>query len=165
MDYRHINVTPMTPTIGATIHGVDLNNVATDAVYEEIREALWRHHVVFFRDQPIEPEAQVALGRRFGELTRHEFMETIDDEGQVQRIVQEGYGISPNSRWHTDVTFRARPNMVGILRAVELPPIGGDTLWCSTGAAFDAIPDPIKTMLLGLDAEHDMFWSLSLIHI
>jgi len=159
MEYRHIDVTPMTPTIGAMIQGVDLNNVASDAVYDEIREALWRHHAVFFRDQPIEPEAQVALGHRFGELTRHEFMETIDDDGQVQRIVQEGYGISPNSRWHTDVTFRAQPNMVGILRAVELPPIGGDTLWCSTGAAFDAMPDPIKTMLLGLDAEHDMFWS------
>ena len=159
MDFQHIDVTPLTPTIGAMIEGVDLNNVAGDAVYDEIREAVWRHHVVFFRDQPISPEAHIALGHRFGELTAHEFMPTADDGGQVQKIIQEGYGISPNSRWHTDVTFRARPNMIGILRAVELPPSGGDTTWCSTGAAFDALPDPMKTMLLGLDAEHDMFWS------
>ncbi len=159
MDFQHIDVTPLSPAIGAMIEGVDLNHVDSDAVYDEIREAVWRHHVVFFRDQPIEPDAQMALGLRFGELTAHEFMPTVDDGGQVQRIIQEGYGISPNSRWHTDVTFRAEPNMVGILRAMELPPSGGDTLWCSTGAAFDALPDPFKTMLLGLDAEHDMFWS------
>lgn len=158
MDYQHIQVSPLTPTIGAMVEGVDLNDVKSDDVFAEIEHAVWHHHVIFFRDQPLTTEAHLALAGRFGEVTGHEFMDTDHASTAVQRIEHSGYAINPTARWHTDVSFRERPMLVAVLRAVELPPAGGDTVWCSTGAAFDALPDPMKTMLLGLDAEHDFAW-------
>ena len=92
MEFRHIQVTPLTPTIGAMIEGVDLNDVGSEDVYDEIRDAVWRHHVVFFRDQPITPEAHIALGERFGELTAHEFFPTVDDGNRVQLEVRTKSG-------------------------------------------------------------------------
>ncbi len=156
MSYAHISVEPVTPTIGATVSNVDLNAVRSEAVYEEIRQALWQYHVLFFRNQPIEPEAYIRLGSQFGELEQHEFFPHIEGFPQIQTIAHEGYEQPETDRWHTDVTFRARPSSVNLLRAVKLPPAGGDTLWSSTAAAFDALPDPLKTMLLGLRADHDL---------
>ncbi len=159
MAYDHIEVTPLTPHIGAMVEGVKLAGLEAGAQFAEIEQAMWRHHVLFFRDQPLDDAAHLALARHFGELTEHEFMPQAKGGADIHRIEHEGgYGISPTARWHVDVTFRARPNLVSVLRAIDLPPTGGDTLWCSTGAAFDALPDPLKVMLLALDAEHDLPW-------
>jgi len=156
MEFEHIRVRPVTPTIGATIEGVDLNHVASKAVYDEIARALHRHQVVFLRGQPLTPEAHRALARHFGETESHEFMPHLDGQPEIQLVAQEGYGTSNTARWHTDVTYRKRPTLVSVLRAAELPEGGGDTLWCSTGAAFEALPDPLKAMLLGMRAVHDL---------
>ncbi len=156
MNYAHISVEPMTPNIGAMVSNVDLNAVRSDAVYEEIKAALWQYHVLFFRNQPIEPEPYIRLGKQFGELEEHEFFPHIEGYPQIQTIAHEGYDQPETDRWHTDVTFRARPSSVNLLRAVKLPPSGGDTVWSSTAAAFDALPDQVKTMLLGLKADHDL---------
>ncbi|MFP6734271.1 MAG: TauD/TfdA family dioxygenase [Rhodospirillales bacterium] len=156
MDYRHIKVEPLTPVVGAMISGVDLGNLSSEDMIDEISSALWQFHVLFFRDQEMSPEAQSRLGKMFGEVTPHEFMRPLDDHPNVHITDHEGHGPSGNAHWHTDVTFRKRPNLVTILQPIELPKSGGDTLWCSTGAAFDALPAPMKTMLLSLSAEHDM---------
>ena len=138
------------------VSGIDLGNLSSDDAFDEISSALWQHHVLFFQDQLLPPEAQSRLGNRFGEMTPHEFMGPLNDHPDVHITDHEGHGPSGNAHWHTDVTFRKRPNLVTILQPIELPKTGGDTLWCSTGAAFDALPAPIKTMLLSLSAEHDV---------
>lgn len=156
MSYSHITVEPLTPTIGAVISGVDLNNVRSPSVYEEIKQALWKHQVVFFRKQPVEPENYMKLGQVFGELEEHEFFPHVEGYPQIQTIAHEGYEQPETDRWHTDVTFRERPSLVSILRAVTLPEGGGDTMWASMAAAYEALPDMFKVMLLGSKAHHDL---------
>ncbi|GAB2600585.1 taurine dioxygenase [Ramlibacter solisilvae] len=156
MNYRHIQVDPVTPTIGAMISGVDLNHVRSEDVYEEIQQALWAHGVVFFRKQPLTPEAHVRLARQFGEVEKHEFFPHIKGVPEIQLIAHEGYESPETDRWHTDVTFRKKPSMVCALRITDIPPNGGDTMWASTAAAFDALGEPMQQLLMGLQAEHDM---------
>lgn len=156
MAYRHIEVTPATPTIGAYISGVDLNSVRSDDVYEEIKAALWKHGVVFFRGQKIKPDAYLKLGSKFGEMEQHEFFPHIPNYPQIQLISHEGEDNPETDRWHTDVTFRKRPNMVSMLRITDLPPSGGDTMWASTAAAYDALGPGLQQLLMGLTAEHDL---------
>jgi len=156
MNYRHIQVEPLTPTIGAMISGVDLNHVRSEDVYEEIQAALWKHCVVFFRKQPLMPEAHIRLARQFGDVERHEFFPHIEGHPEVQLIANEGHESPETDRWHTDVTFRKKPSLVCALRLTDLPPSGGDTMWASTAAAFDALGAPLQNLLLGLQAEHDL---------
>jgi taurine dioxygenase len=156
MAYRTIEVTPLTPTIGALVSGVALNGPLPSDAFEEIKAALYRHHVIFFRDQPLTKQDMHRLGSAFGPLSAHEFMEADGDYPEVHVTSHTGSGPNANARWHTDVTFRREPSCVHLLRPLELPASGGDTLWCSTAAAFDALPDPMKTLLLSLRAEHDL---------
>jgi taurine dioxygenase len=156
MDYRHIHVEQVGPVIGATVHGVDLNAVASDDIYAEIRQALWHHHVLFLRDQKLAPAAFARLGAALGTPERHEYFDHVPGFPEIQAVESLGEKSPDTDYWHTDVTFRAEPSMVGILRAVELPPRGGDTLWASTGAAYDALPPALQQFLLGLEAEHDL---------
>lgn len=154
--YRHIEVSTLTPTIGAEISGIDLNGDVGRAAYNEIKKALWRHHVIFIRGQTLTPEAYIRLGEQFGAVAKHEFFPHVDGYPQIQTINHQGRDNPETDRWHTDVTFRPEPTLVTLLQAKELPAAGGDTLWASTGAAFDALPDPLKTCLLSLKAEHDL---------
>lgn len=156
MNYRHILVEPLTPNIGAMVSGVDLNQVRSEDAYEEIQAALWKHGVLFFRKQPLTPEAHIKLACRFGEPERHEFFPHIKGHPEVQLIANEGYESPDTDRWHTDVTFRKKPSLVCVLRLTDLPPTGGDTLWASTAAAFEALDAPLQNLLLGLQAEHDL---------
>lgn len=157
--FRHIRVEPMTPNIGAMISGVDLNAVRSPEVYDEIKQALWKHHVVFFRDQPLKPDAHVALGAVFGDMERHEFFPSVDGHPEIQVISHQGHDAPETDRWHADVTFRERPSLVTVLRSVKPPPSGGDTIWASAAAAFDALAPALQTMLLSLEAVHDLPWS------
>lgn len=159
MKFRHIEVTKMTPTIGALISGVDLNAVKSPAVYEEIRQALWENKVIFFRKQPLTPQAHVALGAAFGEMETHEFFPHIEGHPEIQTIANTGKKSPDTDRWHADCTFREKPNAVSVLRAVEIPPSGGDTLWSCMNTAFEALDEPMKKMLLELDAEHDISYA------
>ncbi|VTU38402.1 Alpha-ketoglutarate-dependent taurine dioxygenase [Variovorax sp. PBL-E5] len=159
MKYRHIEVTRMTPTIGAVISGVDLNAVKSPAVYDEIRSALWDNKVIFFRKQPLTPQAHLALGRSFGEMERHEFFPHVEGHPEIQTIANTGRKSPDTDRWHADCTFREKPNAVSILRAVEIPPDGGDTLWACMNTAYEALDEPMKKMLLELDAEHDISYA------
>ena len=159
-DYQQIQIETATPTIGAFVTGVDLNNVRSQAVYDEIKAALWKHQVLFFRDQPLNPENYIALGKQFGDMEEHEFFPHVDGHPQIQTIASEGYARPETDRWHTDVTFREKPNTVSILRCIRMPESnGGDTLWANTAAAFDLLDDSMKRVLLTLTAEHDMHYA------
>lgn len=157
--YRHISVRPMNPTIGALIENVDVSRPAAPEVYEEIKQALWRHHVVFFRNQPLTPEAHLAMARAFGEPVGHEIFAHLDGYPEISLIENNREHPPAINVWHTDVTFRERPIQVSILHGHIVPPAGGDTMFASQAAVYDSLHPAVQRMLLDLEAEHDVLWA------
>ena len=150
-----LRVRPVTPVIGAEIEGVDLARLA-DADFAAIQEALWEHCVVFFRDQDISIEAQMAFGARFGELVVHPNDPGVDGHPEVMRIHADRSSVrATGERWHSDVSCDPFPPMGSILRMHTLPDAGGDTLFANMYAAWDALSDRMKACLDGLRAVHD----------
>ena len=152
-----ITVLPVSGVLGAEIHGVDL--AAADALDEQtvadIRRAFLDHHVVFFRGQRLTPDALMRFGRCFGALDTHPFVEGMDAAPEVIEIVTEpDDAINFGGGWHTDVTFLEEPDLGSILYAVDVPPVGGDTLFANQHAAYDALSDTMRALLDGLVALH-----------
>jgi taurine dioxygenase len=156
MSYTRIQVRPVAGALGAEIGGVDLGDL-DDATFAELRAAWLAHGVCFFRDQDLSPEQHKAFGRRFGELQIHPFLLSRGAEGHPEIIVLESDESRPYvaAGWHTDVTFLERPPLASILRAVEVPAWGGDTLWSSCTAAYDALSATMQRILADLVAVHD----------
>ena len=155
MATKTLTVEPLTATIGAEIGGIDLADELPDAVIEEIRQVLLEWKVVFFRDQGrLDRERHIAFGRRFGDLEVHPL--TPDDGANPEVfVIPAGGTFRAPEVWHSDVTWRPEPSLGSILRAVELPPIGGDTLWADMGAAYDLLDDAFRAQVDDLVALHD----------
>lgn len=160
-----IAIMPSTPTIGAEISGLDLDRPLSSEEGDLLRAAWLRFKVVFFRDQDIGHESHVRLGQFFGELEGHPVIPSVEGYPEILRIEGvEGVQLSADTlapfqaynKWHTDVTFRARPSIASILRARVLPPLGGDTMWADTAAAYAGLPQTVKDRIEGLEAEHDI---------
>ena len=150
-----LDVAPLTATIGAEVTGVDLAEDLDEAMIEEVREALLEWKVLFFRDQHrLDRTRHVAFGRRFGELEVHPITPNDQEQPEVFVIPAGGKFRAPDN-WHSDVTWRPEPSMGSILRAVELPPLGGDTLWADMAKAYDLLDDDTKTLIGGRTATHD----------
>jgi taurine dioxygenase len=150
-----LDIAPLTATIGAEVGGVDLADDLDDGVIEEIREALLEWKVIFFRDQlRLDRAAHVAFGRRFGDLEIHPITPSDQDQPEVFVLPAGGAFRAPDN-WHSDVTWRPEPSLGSILRAVELPPLGGDTLWADMAKAYDLLDDGTKERIDGLKATHD----------
>lgn len=161
-----LDVRPLSGNIGAEIHGVDVRHL-DDAQVAAIRTAWLHHKVVFFPDQHLEPAEHIEFARRFGEPTEgHPVIPGVKDNPEVFEIdytaaneLYSHYGdISTRDRgihWHTDVTFVPRPPLGSILRAVVIPPAGGDTLFSNQAAAFAALSPSLQDYLRGLTAVHD----------
>jgi taurine dioxygenase len=148
-------VAPLTTTIGAEVAGVDLAGDLDDTVIDQIRAALLEWKVLFFRDQHgLDRSGHIAFGRRFGELEVHPITPAGQEQPEVFVIPAGGRYRAPDT-WHSDVTWRPEPSMGSILRAVELPPLGGDTLWADMGTAYDLLDDETKARIDGLEATHD----------
>jgi taurine dioxygenase len=157
------SVRPMSPTIGAEL-GVDLADLAPgtdDAVDErwaEVHRALLEWKVLVFRDQDLDGPTQRAVASRWGELERHPFLPagSSDDVVRFEKNADtQGY----ENLWHTDVTWRERPAMAAVLRAVEVPPVGGDTLWADMAAAYDGLPSRVRRRIDPLVAVNDFAFS------
>ena len=149
-------VQPVTPTIGAEISGVDLGRPLDDATFEAIHAALIEHQVIFFRDQGISVEAHKAFGARFGELDVHPNDPGLEGHPEVMVIhADENSKRIAGAMWHSDVSCSPTPPMGSILRMFTVPPNGGDTLFASMYAAYEALSDRMKQMLEGLTAIHD----------
>ena len=148
-------IEPIGPTIGAEIHGLDLTRQVDQETASSLKNALIEHKVIYARDQHISPAQQVAFGRLFGELEVHPFM----PDGECPEIVvldnHKDNPVLSTDTWHSDTTFRDCPTRFSILRALELPKVGGDTLWADMCAAYDGLSAALKTMVDGLTAVHD----------
>ncbi|WP_181782482.1 TauD/TfdA dioxygenase family protein [Pseudonocardia pini] len=150
-----LNLEPLGPRFGAIVHDVDLAT-ASDTQVAAIRAQLTERKVLFFRGQhALDPSGQVRLGNRLGELTAsHPVVPGIDeDHTEIYALdsADDGYA----DVWHTDVTFMKRPPLGSILRAVTLPPTGGDTNWADLELAYEALSPPLRALADQLDARHD----------
>ena len=154
-----LQIQPFSPAIGARVSGVRLAGGIDDATRDALMAALLEHHVLFFEDQPITPTEQRDLARRFGELITHPIYPHAPGVPEIVVLDTSDDNPPDNDNWHTDVTFLAEPAMGAILSAQHLPPRGGDTLWASGIAAFEALSKPWQRMLCSLHAEHDILRS------
>jgi len=141
--------------LGAEIAGLDLAQELPDATIAAIRQALLDHQVIFFRDQALTPERQTAFGARFGPLNIHPYVAGMADHPAVMEVVKEPEDrINFGGGWHSDMSFLERPAIGSILYAVETPAFGGDTLFASQAAAFEALSPGLQKTLEGLNAVH-----------
>ena len=156
--YERFAVTPLAPTIGAEVAGVDLGQPLDDDLRAEIRRALLEWKVLFFRDQDISREQQREFALRWGGLERHPFYRYIhagDGEADVVTLAKGAEAGGAENEWHADVTWSATPSWGAVLRAVEVPELGGDTLWSDAAAAHDALPRALREQIADLTAIHD----------
>lgn len=158
--YERFGVRPLSPTIGAEIDGVDLGAPMDDELQAEVRRALLEWKVLFFRDQDITRDQQRAFAARWGDLEQHPFYRYVQpgktqDDADVVRLAKDQLSPGVENEWHTDITWHATPSFGAVLRAVEVPPVGGDTLWADAGAAYDGLPDDVKERIDPLVAVHD----------
>jgi taurine dioxygenase len=151
-----IEVLPVTPTIGAEIRGVDLSCPLEPATVSAIERALLDHLVIFFRGQSIEPEQQIALARHFGEISIPPFSPRYGTNPELFVLDQKSPKGEGADNWHSDNTFMPEPPMGTILRAIELPSSGGDTCFANMVAAYEALSPPIRGLIDGLRAVHDL---------
>ncbi|MFJ3053690.1 taurine dioxygenase [Pseudomonas nitroreducens] len=151
-----LNIEPISPALGAVVSGVRLADPLDDAAQRQIEQALLDHHVLFFRDQPLTPTQQATFAARFGDLHIHPIYPSSPEQREVIVLDTAVTDVRDNAIWHTDVTFLETPALGAVLAAKQLPPYGGDTLWASGIAAFEALSKPLQQLLDGLTATHDI---------
>ena len=156
---RGIQVHQVTCAIGAELRNVSLADASRDAgLAEEIRALLVKHRVLFFRNQDITRAEHVAFARRFGELEDHPVAGSDPEHPGLVRIYKNPD--TPADRyenaWHTDATWREKPPFGCVLRCVECPPVGGDTMWANMVLAYEKLPQPIKDQIAPLRARHSI---------
>ena len=147
-------VEPISGALGAEVRGVDLANL-DEETFAELRRA-WRDHLVlFFREQVLSIEQQVAFARRFGPLHVHPYVVPLDGHPEVIEVVKEpaDRGIFGGT-WHSDLTYLEKPMMGAVLHALEVPAAGGDTLFANMYLAYESLSGELKRLLRGLRAVH-----------
>lgn len=150
--YDHITVTPLASAMGAKISGVDLGKLA-DAQFVEIADALYRHKMIYFRDQLISHADQEAFTLRFGEFGTDAYTTGLPGHPNVQPVIKEAetrVKMIFGDGWHTDSPFLKRPPSISMLHGTDIPPYGGDTIWANTELAYDCLSDAMKSMLAPL---------------
>jgi len=166
----YFQLKPLQPKIGAELLGIDLSKPLSDGARDAIKAAILKYRVVFFRDQNLSAEQHEDFASRFGPLYAHpgsrrpnnkiaalhqisaaEFAKRADER-------KAAAAADPDQLWdgyHTDTSWRLVPTWGAVLRAVDLPPVGGDTIWVDANAAYEGLPDAVKARLEGLHVTHD----------
>ncbi len=148
-----LGVERLSGTLGAEISGIRLAPNLPDATIAELRQLWLEHQVLFFRDQTLSPTELVAFARRFGEVVRYPFLNGLPEAPEVIPVVKEAHErVNFGGLWHSDTAYLEAPPMATMLIARELPPHGGDTLFASGYAAYDALSERLKQLLLTLRA-------------
>jgi taurine dioxygenase len=146
----------LTSSIGAVVDGIRLGDELDDSALRAIDAALVEHQVLFFRDQSLTPVQHRDFAAHFGKLHVHPIYPKHPEAPEVIVLDTDLVDLQDNAIWHTDVTFTATPPMGSVLVARMLPPQGGDTLWSSNIAAYEALSRPMQTFLKPLTATHDI---------
>ena len=156
-------VKQLEPSIGAEISGIDLRQSLSHEQRDQIKALLLKHRVLFFRNQPINSEQQVALARQFGKIYEHPNTREIDHRAKAgsaeshrisATIARQEYKITSGT-WHSDTSWLVRPTWGAILRTVDIPPLGGDTIWANGHAVYNSLPDDVKEQIEDLYVVHD----------
>ncbi|MFZ5670498.1 MAG: TauD/TfdA dioxygenase family protein [Pseudomonadota bacterium] len=155
LEIEDLTLVPMTPTIGAEVEGLDLSRPLEARTVGALRKALLDWKVLFFRDQDITTEQHLAFARNFGELEVHPFAPHKPGYPEVLAITHDETSRGRENTWHSDVTWRLEPSLGSVLRAIEIPQIGGDTLFADMSAAWDGLKDEVKARIDGAMAVHD----------
>ena len=151
-----LRIDPVSPVIGAEVSGIDLSGPLDDVTLDSLTHALSEHLVLFFRDQNLTLEQHKALGRQFGELHVHPAAPKDAEHPEVLVVhADEKVSFVAGGLWHSDVSCDGEPPMGSILRIVQMPSSGGDTLFASMYAAFDALSSRMQQFLCGLTAVHE----------
>jgi alpha-ketoglutarate-dependent taurine dioxygenase len=152
-----LTIEPIGVHHGADVRGVDLATASDDQI-AAVRAALVQYKVLFFAGQDLDPDSQVRLGRRVGELTpSHPVVPGLDEEHpEIYALDAADNGFA--DVWHTDVTFVRRPPLGSILRAVQVPDVGGDTQWADAEAAYASLSAPVRALADQLTASSATTW-------
>ena len=154
-----MDIQALGPAIGAIVSGIELARPLSGAQRDALHAALLKHQVLFFENQPVTPAQQRALAAQFGPLHIHPVYRNVPDVPEIIVLDTSDGNPPDNDNWHTDITFTETPAQAALLSAQLLPPSGGDTLWASNVAAFEALSAPWRRLLEGLHAEHDFLKS------
>lgn len=154
MSYQNIEIKPIAGRIGAKIKGVNLADHLSDEIISEIRKALVQYKVIFFRGQELDANGQVDFARRFGEITTaHPTVPSLPGHPEVLDL-DYNRTVARANNWHTDVTFVDRPPLGSVLRALVIPPTGGDTIWANSVTAYQDLPEHLRNLADKLWAVH-----------
>ena len=156
------DIQPLTPLIGAEIHGLDLNESLDPSLIAKLREALLAHQVLVFREQDLTPESHIAFARYFGDIKNPPVATRHGGPPEINVIDQDDPRGEGADYWHADNTYTERPPMGSLLRVLQLPSGGGgDTAFASMYAAYEALSPAIRELCDGLTAIHDVTRSLT----
>ncbi len=152
--FRAIEVKRLTPALGAEMRGVNLADL-DDWTFAQVHKAFLDHHVLFFPDQHLTPEQQIAFGRRFGTLNVHPYVKAMKGYPEILDVVKEPAAEANfGGAWHADLTFLKEPPLGSVLYAKEVPEVGGDTMWANLCLAYDTLSEGMKRLVDGLIGVH-----------
>jgi taurine dioxygenase len=152
--FEHFDARLLSPCLGAEIRGLDLVEPLAPAVAKELETALVEYKVLFFRNQAISARQHATFAAGFGELEVHPFL-PAGDAAEVIRFAKDADVVGVENVWHSDVSWRQIPSLGSILRAHEVPEVGGDTLWADMEAVYEGLSDELKSAIEGRRAIHD----------
>ena len=155
-DFEKITLKKIGAYLGAEVSGADLSAEVDDVTFSEIHQAFVKNEVLVFRDLVISTDDQIRFGKMFGELTVHPFSPNSDKIPEL--IIFDNKDDNPpfgTDIWHSVETFRQCPPLGTCLRALDVPEVGGDTVFASMSAAYEGLSDRMKNFISGLEAIHD----------
>lgn len=150
--YDHIRVLPLAAAMGAEIQGIQIKDV-TDESFKEIEDALYRHGMIYFRDQDMKLSDQERFTLRFGKFGTDAYTPGVEGHPDVQKVVKEADVKTKHifgGGWHTDSPFLEQPPSISLLFGADVPPYGGDTIWASTVLAYRTLSPTMQEMLAPL---------------
>jgi len=161
---QNLTIHPIAGVLGAEISGVNLAEPIDEQTFAEIHAALLEYLVIFFRDQQLTPEQHIAFGQRFGKLHIHPYIPNLEGYPEIIQLksADDGPGkmAYQSNQWHTDLTYSAEPPMASILRGVDVPEAGGDTMWNNLYAAYEGLSSPLCDFVDDLTAVHNIVTSM-----
>lgn len=146
-----MEISRLTPAIGAEIRGLDLSGTLSNTEWEAVHEAFLQHQVLVFRDQEMTASAMIELANRFGPIGAYPFLKSLPDHPEITEVIKEAdEKINFGGLWHTDTSYLETPPLGSLLYSLEVPPVGGDTLFANMYMAYEMLSPALRDWLRGL---------------